>query len=1253
MPGLSFPFLEDASQIFGLLVGRDATLIRWDAGTLKASAGISYDFGPIMVGPVPITITLGGEIGVEGRFAIGYDTSGIRKLLDGGSGVALFDGIFIDDLDAQGNDVPEIVFRGRVFAGASVDLVIISAGVRGGIELTFTLDLDDRPDPDGKLRIEEIVDKLANPICLFEVGGKIEAFLEAFVKIDLFFYSEEFSFELVRITLLEWSSACEPPAPKPATQDGGVVYLNIGSRADLRNVQEDVTDEPIEVRQLAPGKVRVTAFGFEEVFTGVTLIVADGGKGDDEIVMLPGSDDELVDTGTPSPSDPEVGIAKEVVPFTIPTVISGGPGNDIIKGGVGADLILGDATVSAGTWEGVTYNAIAAQADPDGDDTVNAGGGNDVVKTNGGNDQVEGEAGRDTIEGGDHDDTLNGGPGGDAVLGQGGSDSVHGGPIPQPAPGASDATIDDDDALSGGAGVDTVSGDFGSDVMFGDDEPAGYMVADGSMRRIGDAKPDLSTWRGWCDTGATGDGDLMVGNAGNDIMHGGGGADQMDGDEGNDWACGVDGADQVVGDVGDDELRGNTENDTLTGNDGHDVIFGGFGDDVANGNAGGDDIFGDGGSDVLIGDDGDDIVVGDTGSVAGGHQHGVADGTSVSVAKVLAMNTAVTRNSSTGGTTLRSCDPAGAPVGDADCILGGGGSDALFGGSDADLIQGQAGVDLVEGNDGADSIRGGTEEDLLFGNAGGDEIYGDGADDDMFGDRTIADWNTDTPAGAAIDLMYGGPGNDHMEGDGANDDMFGGADRDHMEGNDGQDDMYGDTGDDDMIGGSDQAGQNDVGESIMRGGLGDDVIAGDNAVIGSSGVVGGRSVSLLDLAIGGADTMYGDEGTDYMFGQIADDTMSGGDVGDYMEGNDGNDTMAGDAGDDDMIGGSSAFDGSIVLLRLGTGSSDVGEMSMTGGSGEDWLAGDNARMNRVLQGASGHGALIDHPVVLFDLAVVGGSAVPAGAHGPDVMDGGGQTDFMFGQGSNDLMNGGDAPDYLEGNDGTDTMAGNAGDDDMVGGGSAADGVIVPTRDGEGLHDEAELNMWGGDGVDWMAGDNALMNRVLFDDTVTPIDLFDVNSTDEPIVSGGDTINGDDGDDVIFGQGNGSQADQSDPSDGLDNDGDGTVDEDVPWLGDTIRGGDDDDYAEGNQGSDFVFGDGGDDDLMGGGSAIDGRYVPGRSATDCSTSATRSMGAPAATSSPATMPGSTAELTRRHHSPGCCWALTVKSCCSTSTRRTRR
>ena len=1203
VPGLSFPFLEDASQVFGVLVGRDATLIRWDAGTLKASAGISYDFGPIMVGPIPITITLGGEIGIEGRFAIGYDTSGIRKLLDGGSGVALFDGIFIDDLDAQGNDVPEIVFKGRVFAGASVDLVIVSAGVRGGIELTFTLDLDDRPDPDGKLRIEEIVDKLANPICLFEVGGKIEAFLEAFVKIDLFLFSKEFGFELVRITLLEWSSACEPPAPKPATKDGGVLYLNIGERRDLRNVQEDVVDESIEVRQLGPGKVRVTAFGFEEVFTGIELIVADGGVGDDEILMLPGSDDELVDATDPDPGDPTVGIADETVPFTIPTVLSGGNGNDIIKGGNGPDLILGDDGPGAATWEGVGFTFPDPDAD-DGDagvagaDTINAGGGNDVVKAGGGNDTVEGEAGRDTLEGGDGNDTLNGGPGGDAILGQGNDDVLHGGPIPLPAPGATNAEIDDDDALAGGVGSDTVSGDFGNDVLFGDDEVAGFMDADAAMRRLGDGAPDLATWRSWCDAPAAGDGDLLVGNAGDDVMLGQGGDDQLDGDDDDDWACGGSGEDQVVGGDGDDELRGNDDDDVLTGNDGHDVIFGGAGDDTANGNAGGDDIFGDAGSDLLFGDEGDDIVVGDTGSVTPGHVHGVDDGADVSTAKVEALDDAVVRNSSTSGPARTACD---VPLGDSDCIFGGAGSDALFGGSDGDLIQGQAGIDLIEGNDGPDNIRGGTDRDLLFGNADGDLMFGDGDADAMYGDRSIDDWTTDTPQGAGVDVMYGGPGTDHMEGDGGDDDMFGGADADHMEGNNGEDDMFGETGNDDMIGGSDTAGEPDVGESVMDGGAGSDVMAGDNAIVGASGFVGGRSVELLDLPIGGDDTMNGAADVDYMFGQIGSDTMSGGDSGDYMEGNDGDDTMNGDAGDDDMVGGGSAADGSITESRNGTGLDDVGETAMNGGTGDDWIAGDNARMNRVLNGDTGSDVLDDHPIQLFDLGVVGGPIVPATAHGPDTMDGGADTDFMFGQGSNDTISGGDAPDYMEGNDGVDSMYGNDGNDDMVGGGSADDGLIIRLRVGEGLFDQGEMIMEGGAGIDWMAGDNAFMNRVLFDDDVIPIDLFDVNSLDEAAVSGGDTVSGGDDDDIIFGQGNGSQGDQSDPPDGLDNDGDGEVDEDGDWdgvsgevwLGDTIHGDDGDDYAEGNQGSDLIFGDRGDDDLLGGGSAIDGLFVPGR------------------------------------------------------------
>ena len=38
-PGsVSFPFLSDAGQIFGMLMGQDATLLRYDAGEMSATA---------------------------------------------------------------------------------------------------------------------------------------------------------------------------------------------------------------------------------------------------------------------------------------------------------------------------------------------------------------------------------------------------------------------------------------------------------------------------------------------------------------------------------------------------------------------------------------------------------------------------------------------------------------------------------------------------------------------------------------------------------------------------------------------------------------------------------------------------------------------------------------------------------------------------------------------------------------------------------------------------------------------------------------------------------------------------------------------------------------------------------------------------------------------------------------------------------------------------------------------------------------
>ncbi len=76
---------------------------------------------------------------------------------------------------------------------------------------------------DGKLRLDEVASFLfGNPICLFDVSGKLEAFIRIFVEIDLFLFSARFEFTVVNITLLELdnitrgalrtaASTCSPP----------------------------------------------------------------------------------------------------------------------------------------------------------------------------------------------------------------------------------------------------------------------------------------------------------------------------------------------------------------------------------------------------------------------------------------------------------------------------------------------------------------------------------------------------------------------------------------------------------------------------------------------------------------------------------------------------------------------------------------------------------------------------------------------------------------------------------------------------------------------------------------------------------------------------------------------------------------------------------------------------------------------------------------------------------------------------------
>ena len=1292
-PGFTFPAFQDLSQVFSLLVGEDVTLVRFASGPLKAELGFSQTFGPIAVGPIPLSVVVSGSASIEGRFAVGYDTKGVRDLVralndddpsnDGflsGFGL-LFNGLFLDDLNAAGQDVPEIRLKVEFAAGAAIDLVVVSGGVEGGVAATLDLNLHDGgffdPIPpanlDGKLRIDEVASFLfANPLCLFDASGRLTAFIRLFVEIDLFLVSKKFSFTVIDITLLDFENItaglCQPPKPELAQDNGdGVLLLNMGPNAGARNYLPNEQEEAFVVKDLGPNEdgrtsVEVSAFGISQVYGpgeefdipgGVSKVVADGGEMDDSIRFVGGAD-----------------------PFGLPTIVCGGPGNDIIEGGSAGDVLRGDGAEAPGP--GNDWSCADAEAVDDGNDTISGAGGDDDIVGGGGNDTIEGGSGDDIpLDGGTGDDTVNGGIGADTINGGEGHDNLRGGADQDPS---LDTVADDasDDTIDGGGGDDTIDGDFGDDTVVGGPGDDFVTGGPGIDTVDGDADEDQIFGNDGDDilNGGSGD-DIVFGMLGSDTITGGPDDDNLFGNEGVDTIYGDDGTntasssdkDVIVGDNGvinrladpatsslsptagqplvvleaspdgaGDMLFGDGDDDVIHGQEGADTIGGGWGDDQLHGNPGNDELSGDQNDDEMFGGPGTDTMWGDTASPGNGGDDGPDIVKGGSGNDDISGNAAGDRLFGEGGDDLLFGDAGDTDAPDAatdggDFVYGGDGDDDAFGNAAFDIVFGEAGTDrLVGGSDRAlqsdvgDDLRGGDDADVIAGDNA--TIVTNGSDDpDVWLVTLLRDGN------GGGDLIQGNDADDRIYGQYGNDTASGGAGDDSIEGNDADDTLNGGDGDDDIVGGSSaRDGVNDSGRDgtgtpdgadTIHGGPGSDFMAGDNAWI-SRNVPGhpdaapaqvvlfdlGTTSEAADDAAGGSDTINGGDQDDLIFGQQDADIVHGDTGNDYIEGNDGNDQLWGDSGTDDIVGGGSANDGIVDGDRVGTGLLDVGETLVNGGSDDDLITGDNARVSRNIFPDP------DAQIRLYDVETTATGPNPGDGEplavggGEKLIRGGSGDDEIFGQTGDDTIEGNDGADYIEGNNGVDTIRGDGGEDDIVGGGSAHDGVIDDDRVGDGLLDAGENLVTGGDGVDWITGDNSLVNRNRPAVGRASIELFDVATIGgdaiSPLTSGGDLLQGNAGNDRIFGQGNGAQSPtQTDPADGRNNDfvgtdaadddhdrSTGTADEDdtLPnvWEGDTILGGDGDDEIEGNHGNDLIFGNGDQDDIAGGGSADDGK-----------------------------------------------------------------
>jgi Ca2+-binding RTX toxin-like protein len=581
-----FPILSQPTQIFNLLLGKDATLITYDMKPLELEFQYKSPFISIFG---PLGVRFGAGLGASIDFDFGFDTYGIRKFVDSDfvNPTLIFAGFFVDD-----GTHPELQITGELLAFFELNLAIAYGGVRGGLEATVDFDLFD-PNRDGKVRVDEIINSVAfadyNPLAVFDISGDVIAKLEWYVGVDLKFKKWEKSGTLTDFELITFDVDFPRESVLGSDLDGGVLQLNMGDLADQRlNNNTQDTGEVFELTDTGNG-IELSALGTTQTYEGVEKVVVRGGAGDDRIVLNGPSNLSF---------DIEGGVGNDYIDVSGTTgqvTVRGNAGDDTIITGSGDDRIWGD----------------------EGNDTIDAGGGVDwVFGDNGkikerddgtieylkvrtldgdGNDTIQGGSGDDILMGGGALDTINGGDDNDLIIGDRGrvifgdntnSNTRAGERVPDELVKLTIEETDrglegGNDILAGDTGKDTIYGGIGNDEIFGGDDTDVLFGEKGA--------------------------DTIHGENGIDYIFGGDDVDKIFGGEDNDFLYGNDGGDEIQGDNGADEIHGGRGGDILHGNEGNDTIYGGSDPDL---------IYGDAGNDVLDGEAGSDIVFGYTGQFA-------------------------------------------------------------------------------------------------------------------------------------------------------------------------------------------------------------------------------------------------------------------------------------------------------------------------------------------------------------------------------------------------------------------------------------------------------------------------------------------------------------------------------------------------------------------------------------------------------------------------------------------------------------
>ncbi len=372
---------------------------------------------------------------------------------------------------------------------------------------------------------------------------------------------------------------------------------------------------------------------------------------------------------------------------------------------------------------------------------------------------------------------------------------------------------------------------------------------------------------------------------------------------------------------------------------------------------------------------------------------------------------------------------------------------------------------------------------------------------------------------------------------------------------DSNDTITGSTGNETMIGGS--------GADILKSHAGTTLDSGSHFVLGDNGTINFTaglpvSVSPLESTFDGADTITTGNGVDSVAGGGGNDSITTNAGNDTIDGGSGNDTINAGENNDFVTGG-------------------TGDDSITGGLGNDVLFGGFAigtRADYDLNTAdftlppqfTAMNAL--YPVAPYVPAlnvtptIVGGVSIDGELNdGKDTLTGDAGNDVLFGGSDSDSLDGGSDADYLDAGAGHDTSVAGGQGDDVIRGGAGNDAL----NGGEGID-----QLYGDAGDDKLFGDagtgNSQLGQRLFGGTGRD-ELFAFATTSS---TGGDQLFGEDDGDFLYGN----------------------------IAGETLVGGGGNDFIQGDKlsgagyadnssaatvgGNDTLYGDSGDDQLLGGG-----------------------------------------------------------------------